>query len=118
MRLSEFKDGDAIKVIANILPAVARIAAKKEIIGKRDNALEFAAALLKESPNEVMEILAYLDGKKPEEYHCTGATVLVDAFNMISDPDMLALFGVQSKIAASSGSASTTGEAVAVSEGS
>lgn len=112
MRLSEFKDEEAIRVIADILPHVVEIAKNPAVKEARnENPFLYAAALLKEVPQEAIALLALLDNKDPAEYHCTGASVLFDVFNMISDPDLLALFGVRSKTLASSGSASTTGEA-------
>ena len=76
--------------------------------------MEFASAMLQNSPKDVMDMLAILHEKDPKDYHCSAATVLMDVFNMISDPELLALFGLQRQTTASSGSASENIEAPAV----
>ena len=42
-------------------------------------------------------ILAILADVDPAEYHCNGATVLVDLFEMLADTELMQLFGLQSK---------------------
>ncbi len=112
MKLTEFKDYDAIRVVADLMPHVGNIC-KNSVMEKARNGskMEFAAALLKENPADVFAMLAILDGKKPSEYHCNAATVIKDVFNMISDPELLDLFGLPTRTPESSGSVSAnTGE--------
>lgn len=112
MRLSEFKDEQGIEVVAKLLVPIGKIAANAKNAPKKDGTmLEFASAMLQNSPREVMEMLAILDGKDPASYHCNAGTVLVDVFNMLSDPELMMLFGLQRQNPASSGSASETTEA-------
>lgn len=117
MRLSEFKDEKGIEVVAKLLVPISKIAqnqnnAKAKAKAKEGGTLlDFASAMLQNNPKEVMDMLAILDDKDPSEYHCSAATVLVDVFNMLSDPELLQLFGFQSKTPASSGSASENTEA-------
>ncbi len=106
MRLSEFKDEKGIEVVAKLLVPIGKIATNaKNASAKNGSRLDFAAALLQNNPGEVKDMLAILDDKEPAEYHCTAATVLLDVFNMISDPELMTLFGLQSQNQASSGSA-------------
>lgn len=112
MRLSEFKDEKGVEVIGKLLTPICKIAANAKNAAAKDcSRLEFASALLRNNPGEIKEMLAILDDKDPKEYHCTAATVLMDVFNMISDPELMTLFGLQRQTAASSGSASETTEA-------
>lgn len=112
MKLSEFQDEKAIQVVAKLLGPIGRIAAnKKNAKAKEGNAGEFVGALLENSPREVMAILAILDDQDPETYHCTAASVLVDAISLCNDPELMGLFGLQSETAASSGSALESTEA-------
>lgn len=114
MKLSDFKDEKAVETVAKLLIPISRIAANREnAAAKGKNLLEFASAMLQNNRREVMDMLAILNDKEPEAYHCTAATVLVDVFTMISDPEMLALFGLQRQTPASSGSALETTEAPA-----
>lgn len=112
MRLSEFKDEKGIEVVAKLLTPISRIAENKanaDASGK--SMLAFASSMLQNNASDVKEMLAILDDKDPTEYHCTAATVLGDVFNMISDPELLELFGLRSQNPASSGSASESTEA-------
>jgi len=114
MRLSEFKDEKAIAVVAKLLGPIGVIAKNQNNIDAKANngsMTDFASAMLQNNPKEIMAMLAILDDKDPAEYHCNAATVLMDVFNMVSDPALLQLFGLQSKTQPPSGSASENTEA-------
>lgn len=114
MKLSDFKDEKAIEVVAKLIPPIARISVNKDNSNARgENLLVFASAILQNNAADVKDMLAILDDKEPDEYHCTAATVLFDVFAMISDPALLELFGLQGQNPASSGSASENTEAPA-----
>lgn len=107
MKLSEFKDEKGIEVVAKLLVPISQIVSNeknKEARGK--TVLEFASAMLLNSQKAVKDMLAILDDKDPEEYHCTAATVLFDVMNMLNDPELMQLFGLQSGTKTSSGSVS------------
>jgi len=109
MRLSEFKDEKGVEVVAKLLVPISHIATNKQNAeAKSKNLLTFAATMFQNNSRDVMEMLAILDDKEPADYHCTAATVLMDVFNMLSDPELLSLFGLQRQTPASSGSASET----------
>jgi hypothetical protein len=114
MRLSEFKDEKGIEVVAKLLVPIGKIAQNQNNAKTKEKGgtlLDFASAMLQNNPKEVMSMLAILDDKDPAQYHCSAASVLMDVFNMIVDPELLQLFGFQSKTPASSGSASGNTEA-------
>lgn len=113
MRLSEFKDEKAIEMVAALLEPIGNIASNPENqkAAKSDWPIpRIAGAFLRNNPRDVMDMLAVLDDKDPAEYHCTAASVLVGAINMMNDPDLIALFGLQRQTPASSGSASESTE--------
>lgn len=115
MRLSEFKDEKAIEVVAKLLEPIGRIASNaKNAEAKGKSMAAFAGALLQNSPKEIMIMLAVLDDQDPANYHCTAASVLADVFHMLNDPELMQLFGLQSRKPASSGSASESTEAPAL----
>ena len=98
MKLSDFKDERAIEVVADLLEPIGRIAANPENAqAKKGNLLQFAAAMLKNSKKEVMELLAILSDTKPEDYHCTAASILKDLLDMLNDPELMQLFGLRSQ---------------------
>lgn len=94
MKLSEFKDGKGIEVVAKLLMPISNIAKNKANAGA-GNAIELAAAMLRNNPKDVMAVLAILDDKDPQDYHCTAASILADIVNMLSDEELLQLFGAQ-----------------------
>ena len=107
MRLSEFKDEKGIEVVAKLLVPIGNIASNpKNAKAKEGSMLTFASAMFQNNKKDVMEMLAILDDKEPSEYHCNAATILKDLINMLSDPEFLALFGLQSQTSSSSGSVS------------
>jgi len=111
MRLSDFKDEKGIEVVAKLLAPIGRIASSAKNAEAKDKSVaEFVSAMLLNNPADVKELLAILDDKDPAEYHCTAATVLADALNMVSDPEFLELFGLQRQTVTSSGSASENTE--------
>ncbi|WP_305116639.1 hypothetical protein [Acutalibacter muris] len=113
MRLSEFKDEKAIEVVAALLEPIGKIAKNpknQESRGEGKTILDFAAAMLKNNPADAKDMLAILADKEPESYHCNAATVFRDILLMLSDPEIMELFGVQSKTPPSSGSVSETTE--------
>jgi hypothetical protein len=111
MKLSDFKDEKAIEVVANLLVPIGKIAANKETAAaKGKSKLEFASAMLKNNAGDVKDMLAILNDVDPAEYHCSAASVLADLLDMLNDPELMQLFGLQSKTPASSGSASESTE--------
>ena len=113
-KLSDFKDDAAIEVVADLLPYISEIvqnSANKEARGK--DTMSFISALLRNSKHAVKGVLAVLNETPVEDYTCTAASILADAVTMLSDPDLLVLFGVQRQTSASAGSASESTEAPA-----
>lgn len=113
-KLSEFKDDAAIEVVADLLPYISEIAqnpANKEARSK--DVAGFVAAMLRNNKHAVKGILAVLNETPLEDYTCTAASILADTFTMLSDPDLMMLFGVQRQTPASAGSASESTEAPA-----
>ncbi len=112
MKLSAFKDEKGVEVVAKLLGPLGRIVSNKENADMKDKSLlQFASTLMRNNPKDIIAMLAILDGKEPEEYHCSAASILADVLNMLSDEELLQLFGVRRQNPASSGSASENTEA-------
>lgn len=115
MRLSEFRDERAVEVVADLLGPIGRIAANaKNAEAKGRSMAEFAGALLRNNPRDVLDMLAILDGRDPAGYHCTAAGILAGLLDMLNDPELMQLFGLRSGNTASSGSASENTGALGV----
>lgn len=112
MRLSDFRDEQALEVIAKLLEPVGAIAANERNAAARSGGVfGFASALLHNNPREVLAVFAILNGKEPEEFHCSAADVLFDLVDLLNDPELLTLFGLRSRTTASSGSVSANTKA-------
>ena len=112
MRLSDFKDEKALEVIADLIDPIAEIVSSPENkAASKQTPLKFVQAVMRNTPKSVMHMMAILNDEKPENYHCTSASVLKNALEMFTAPDIMALFGLQSETPASSGSALATTEA-------
>lgn len=111
-KLSEFEGDAAIDVVADLLPYIGEIAKNpKNKQANKKSIADFAGSLLKNNKEAVKGILAVLNETSVDEYKITAASIIIDTLTMLSDDALLSLFGLQSKIAASSGSASANTEA-------
>ena len=114
MRLSDFKDEKAIEVVADLIDPISVIA--KEIqatnAGSKEDltVAQLVGIAIKKCKRETIRMFAILNDIPENEYHCTGATILGDMMSMFSDPQLMQLFGLQSKTPTSSGSASESTE--------
>lgn len=105
-KLAEFTGASAVGAVAELLPLISKIAANPEnkLSGKGVTVGETAGLLLKNNPDETMAIIRYVSEK--EEYEPNATQLMVDVLDMLTDPDMMALFGLRSRTRAKSGSAS------------
>ncbi len=119
-RLSEFKDEAGIELVGKLMLPISRIVRNRGVFEARAAAkaegrplpmMELASAILSNAQAETIEILALLNEEDPSDYHFNAATVFGDVMQLFADPDFQALFGLQSKTTASSGSASESTEA-------
>lgn len=129
MKLSEIKGERTLDVIAELIAPIANIAADKEVaaIFKREkapegvNPREFAVkrlkngvpSLLKSHKQDVIAILASIEGTTPAEYtdSMNLAKLAKDCFDLITDEEFSNLFISAMPGGENSGSASLTTEA-------
>lgn len=108
-RLSDFKDTEAVSVVAKLLKPIGEIIMSAKGL-KYNTPLEFVTGVLEKSPKSVMEIFAIMNEVPPNEYHCTGASLMVDTMTLASDAELMELFGLRSQTTTSSGSVSESTE--------
>lgn len=96
MKLSEIKGDRALDVLADIMEPLARILTDDEIIKNNgEPKLLLAKKILKGHKKEVIEILAILDGEKPETYEVNLLTLPVKLVEILNDPEIGNLFTLQ-----------------------
>lgn len=101
MRLSEFENEDALELMADIIEPVAKVLGDEELrkLRKQEGVTraKLASVAIKNHKKEVIEILAALNGVKPEEYHGNPLTISVDLINILNDNEVQELFFSQAQ---------------------
>lgn len=117
-RLSEYKDEDALDLLADILSPTVEIMqdeAVQKFFNKGDKNMTVAdvvTLVIKTHKKAVMQIMAALEGVPSEEYHCNIFTLPAQLMQVVNDPDLRAFFALQGQ----TDSASTSGSATGLSE--
>lgn len=95
MKLSEIKGAKALETLADLIDPLAKIANDEEFRNAwsaKKPALEIAKIALKRFPEEIMTILALLDGADPDKYECSLLSLPAKLFEVINDPEIQTLF--------------------------
>ena len=98
MKISEFKNGDAIDFLVDLIDPITTILSDKEVSdawSAGNSKLHIAKLCLKKHKEEVIEILAMMDGKPVEEYECTPITIIKDMVQLFSDKELMDFFEQQ-----------------------
>jgi hypothetical protein len=95
MKLSEIKGKKALETLADLMEPIAKILENGEIkksVENNETAIKIAQRLLKGWPDEIITILALLDGEKPETYEVNLLALPVKVLELINDPEIQTLF--------------------------
>ena len=117
MKLSEIKGERALDVIADLIDPVGRLLQDdqfKEIAqDKKRPRTDTIKYLLKEHKKTVIEILAVINGEDPKTYEPSLLSLPMMLMDLIDDPDVAILFGLQGQTTelASTGPATESTEA-------
>ena len=100
-KLSEYRDGEALDIIADMLGPIVAMTKNTEFMAVINNdkatRLEMVQVALKVCQHEVIEMLAILNNVPVEEYHCSVASIMVDATSLFADKDFISFFESQSQ---------------------
>lgn len=98
-KLSEYTDGDALDMIADMLGPIVSMTKNEEFMNimndKEATRLDKVQTAIKACKPEVMNILAILNGVPLENYHCSIASILIDLSSLLSDKDFTDFFESQ-----------------------
>ena len=100
MKLSEYKNEQAIELLADIIEPLGEILSDAELknaFKAKVKLTKFAKIILKKHKSEVVEILAALDGKEVEDYECDIVSVPMKLLEILNDPMLLDFFASQPK---------------------
>ena len=109
-KLSEFKDEEALDLLADLLDPCAEIFSDKELVGliRSGERIKAVSKAIKEYKTEVVEIMAALEGVKVEDYHYNVFTLPKMVLNVINDKDLLDFFKSQGESDSENHSGSVT----------
>lgn len=99
-KLSEYKDEEALDVLADLLDPMISILADSELkdaFNSSENKIAVVKIAIKNHKKEVMEILATLEGIPVEEYHCNIFTLPVKCLEILNDKELVDFFNMQAQ---------------------
>lgn len=95
-KLSDYKNEDALDLLADILEPVAHIFADKEFVEQMQvNKMSAIQHVIRNHKRDVLTIMARLEGVSVEEYQCTIFTLPMALLEMMNDPDLIDFFKSQ-----------------------
>lgn len=100
MKLSDYKNEDALDLLMDILEPTARILSDKELaeaVRNRTNKVTAIKIAVKNSKSSVMEILARLNNTPVEKYECNAIQILHQLLELINDEGMMDFFTSQAQ---------------------
>lgn len=95
MKLSEIKGKEAITTLANLMEPVSKIAADKDVqdaVQSKQPLPIIVKKLLQGHPDEVIEVLALLDGADPKSYEPSLLSLPMKLLEILNDEEIQALF--------------------------
>lgn len=115
-KLSEIQNEEALDVLAEIIDPIIIICQDQELkkVMEKDDKLQAVKIAIKNHKQEVLQILAVLDGESIETYKINLIQLPLKLLELFDDPDMKSFLEVQGLMNsdASSGSATVNTEAI------
>ena len=88
MKLSDYKNEDAIEVIADILEPLSVIFTDEEIKKEKNkNRMKAVSMALKKYKKEVIQILARIDDVPVDKYECNALTLPMKVLEVMNDKE-------------------------------
>lgn len=118
MKLSDYKNEDALDLLADLLEPVSAIMTDKGLqdVAKKGDKMSLAKYVLKNKQQQVVQILARMDGKDVKDYSATITEMFKQLLDVLNDKVMLDFFAQQAQNMASASSVSATENTAAADE--
>lgn len=100
MKLSEYKNEEALDILADLIEPVAEIMADpnfKEVVQAK-NKTAIIKVLIKDHKKSIIEILAIIDGVPVEEYEVNVFTLPLKLLDLLNDKDLVSFFTSQASM--------------------
>lgn len=116
MKLEEFKNEDAIDLVADLIEPMSKIFTDEDLkkaAREKKTRAELVKIALKNNKEAIVEIMARLEGETVEAYQCTPISLLASVLELLKDKELLAFFQTQGQeiLGRSSGSVTENTEA-------
>ena len=97
MKLSEYKNEEALDVLAEIIEPSSKIMVDPKIkeLTKKGDKMPIIREIIKNHKKEIIEILAIIDGVPVEEYECNVFTLPMKIIELLNDKDLISFFTSQ-----------------------
>ncbi len=97
MKLSDYKNEDALDLLAELIEPATKIMTDKNIqkLVKGKNKAGVVKTIIKSHKSEIIEILAILDGVPVDQYECTIFTLPAKILELVNDKDLVNFFTSQ-----------------------
>ncbi len=94
MKLSEYKDEQALDLLAVLIEPASEILADAAVreAAEKGNTARSVSLAIRNHKRAVMAVFAALDGIPVEEYHCNVLTLPAKLIELFNDPDIAQLF--------------------------
>lgn len=99
-KLADFKNGDAIDLLADILEPAVELMTDKEVVGlvsKPETRVKGISKALKAHKSAIIEIMAKLEGVDVEKYEFTVFDLPVMVLEILNDETLVSFFAAQSQ---------------------
>lgn len=118
MKLSDYRNEDALDLLADLLDPVSEIMTDKALqtIAAKGDKMEIAKYVLKNKQPQVVQILARMDNKPVKEYNATITEMFKQLLDVLNDKVMIDFFASQAQSIVGASSVSVTENTVAADE--
>lgn len=112
MKLSDYKDEEALDILADLIEPAAEIFSDKQIAMMLKNNIAPIKAVrlaIKKHKQAVIEIMAILEGVPVADFHCNIFTLPLQLLDILNDKDLMNFFSLQGQMTEEDSSGSATG---------
>lgn len=99
MKLSEYKNEDALDLLADILEPISKILVDKQVqrlnLDDAKGRMEAVKYLLKSHKKEIIEIMARIDNIPLEQYEANILTLPIKLLELFNDEELISFFRSQ-----------------------
>ena len=97
MKLSEIKGEKALDVLADLIEPASEIFADVKVLQayKGGNKGSFVQSIIRNHKKAIIEIFAILDGENPATYEISLLSIPAKLLEILNDPELASLFGLQ-----------------------